>query len=88
MINLLFSGATSACFELQNDSPYYAPEAYRVYLNGEQVREGDSNVFSLRKRWRARVPRLRLTAGVRRILTRRWSRTGERALRRTDTSPT
>ena len=47
MINLLFSGATSACFELQNDSPYYAPEAYRVYLNGEQVREGDSNVFSL-----------------------------------------
>ena len=47
MINLLFSSATSACFELQNDSPYYAPEAYRVYLDGERVREGDRNVFSL-----------------------------------------
>ena len=47
MMNLLFVSATSVCLELGNDAPYYAPEAYRVFLNGEKVREGNSNVFSL-----------------------------------------
>lgn len=47
MLNCLYISSTSACFELANDRPYYAPEAYTVLLNGERVREGDTNVFSL-----------------------------------------
>ena len=46
-MKLLFSGPTSACFELTNDSPYYAPETYTLYLNDERLRTGDTNVFSL-----------------------------------------
>jgi len=37
----------SACFELDNTAPYYAPEKYALTLNGEPLREGDTNVFSL-----------------------------------------
>lgn len=47
MIDLLYSGATSACFELRNDAPYYAPERFAVCLDGERVRESEANVFSL-----------------------------------------
>ena len=47
MIKILYSGGVSACMELKNDAPYYAPEKYNIYLNGEKVREADSNVFSL-----------------------------------------
>ena len=47
MVNLLFSGAVSACFELQNSDPYFAPQPYELYLDGALLREGDTNVFSL-----------------------------------------
>lgn len=47
MIDLLFTGPTSACFELRGDSPYYAPEPFTVYLDGKKVRENETNVFSL-----------------------------------------
>ena len=47
MVNQLYSGAVSACFELQNSEPYYAPQPYALYLDGTFLREGDTNVFSL-----------------------------------------
>ena len=47
MLKLLFSGATSACFELKNDAPYYAPEKFTIFLNGETVRRCETNVFSV-----------------------------------------
>lgn len=48
MFKLLFVSGTTACFELENTNPYYAPEKYRVTLNGEaQGEEKESNVFSL-----------------------------------------
>ena len=47
MFDVIYAGATSACFELTNSAPYYAPEAYTVYLNGTAVRTGETNVFSL-----------------------------------------
>lgn len=48
MFKLLFVSSTSACFELENKNPYYAPAKYRVTLNGKAVgEEKDSNVFSL-----------------------------------------
>ena len=47
MIKLLYTGASSACFELENTSPYASPEGYELFLNGERLRRGDTNVFSL-----------------------------------------
>ena len=47
MFNLIYCGATSACFELENPSPYYAPMPYTVALNGKKAIESDRNVFSL-----------------------------------------
>ena len=47
MLHLLYAGSVSACFELENDAPYYAPAAYEVWLNGEMQYECDTNVFSL-----------------------------------------
>ncbi len=47
MLQLLFAGSTSACFEILGSTPYYAPDSYTVYLDGEQVCEGNSNVFSV-----------------------------------------
>ncbi len=47
MVNLLFSSATSACFELQNKNPYYAPETCNVYLDDVMVKKINSNVFSV-----------------------------------------
>ncbi len=47
MLKTLYLGASSACFELVNRNPYYAPKPYTVYLNGDAVRTGDTNVFSL-----------------------------------------
>ncbi|MCR5824938.1 MAG: glycoside hydrolase family 28 protein [Oscillospiraceae bacterium] len=47
MLNVLYAGSTSACFELQNENPYYAPEAFTIYLNDEKQRACDANVFSL-----------------------------------------
>ena len=47
MINVIYCGSSSACFELENDRPYYAPDAYTVLLDGKKVKEGEANVFSL-----------------------------------------
>ena len=47
MIKLLFISSTSSCFEWQNDLAYYKGETYTIYLDGEPVYTGDTNVFSL-----------------------------------------
>lgn len=47
MINILYAGSVSACFELENNTPYYSGERYNVRLNGEEVMTSDRNVFSL-----------------------------------------
>ncbi len=48
MFKKLFVSSTSACFELSNKNPYYAPKRYSVYLNGEKVgKKRKTNVFSL-----------------------------------------
>ncbi len=47
MFKQLFVSSVSACFELENNSPYYSPEKYTVKLNGKTVGEFDTNVFSL-----------------------------------------
>ncbi len=47
MINILYKGSSSACFEIQNESPYYSPEKYTVKLGDREVLCGDSNVFSV-----------------------------------------
>ena len=46
-LKILFSGASSACLELQNEAPYYAPEEFKVFLNGQEQYICESNVFSL-----------------------------------------
>ena len=46
-LKILFSGASSACLELQNEAPYYAPEEFQVLLNGQEQYICESNVFSL-----------------------------------------
>ena len=47
MIEIRAITPVSACFELRNDAPYYAPQSYTICLNGEMVRSGDTNVFSV-----------------------------------------
>lgn len=47
MIQILSVSPVSACFELKNDAPYYAPCAYTVSLNGVEQYHGDTNVFSV-----------------------------------------
>lgn len=48
MFKLIYVSSVSACFELENKTPYYSPEGYKVYLNGKQVGgEHKENVFSL-----------------------------------------
>lgn len=48
MFKLIFVSSVSACFELENKNPYYAPKKYKVSVNGkEEVEERESNVFSL-----------------------------------------
>lgn len=47
MFKLLFVSSTSACFELENDNPYYSPEEYTVKLNGKNYGRFKTNVFSL-----------------------------------------
>ncbi len=47
MIKILYAGAVSACFELDNDLPFYAPEAFRVTLNGKPLPRHTTNVFSV-----------------------------------------
>ena len=47
MIKTLYAGTVSACFELENNNPYYSGEEYTVKLNNEEVLKADTNVFSL-----------------------------------------
>ena len=47
MIKTLFTSQTSACFEWQNDLPYYKEKEYRIYLNGKEVLSSNTNIFSL-----------------------------------------
>ncbi len=47
MINLLFVSSTSACFEWQNDLPYYKEKEYTISLDGKVVYSGNTNIFSL-----------------------------------------
>ncbi|MDE6731819.1 MAG: glycoside hydrolase family 28 protein [Oscillospiraceae bacterium] len=47
MINILYAGSVSACFELENDFPYYSENEYTVSLDGREVLRGNTNVFSL-----------------------------------------
>ena len=46
--HLLYASSVSACFELENTSPYYAEDAYDVAVNGAPALLGvRTNVFSL-----------------------------------------
>ena len=47
MIHLLYAGASSACFELENREPYYAPAPVKIFLDGEERLTSETNVFSL-----------------------------------------
>ena len=47
MIKTLFTSSTSACFEWQNDLPYYKEKEYTIYLNGKEAYRGNTNIFSL-----------------------------------------
>lgn len=46
-MRLLYCGSTSACIELEGNSPYYAKSEYGVTLNGEARGRQDTNVYSL-----------------------------------------
>ena len=63
MIKTLFVSPVSACFELQNDAPYYAPEEYTLWLDGERKQTGNTNVFSLFSLRPGTTYRLKVTAG-------------------------
>ena len=47
MIQTLYCGSSSACFELKGTAPYYAKGGYTVLLDGEERFSRDTNVFSL-----------------------------------------
>lgn len=47
MINQLYIGSVSACFELENSFPYYSGEDYSVTLDGKKLFDAKTNVFSL-----------------------------------------
>lgn len=46
-MKLLHVTSRSACFELENTSPYFSPEPFSVSLNGKYIRQETRNVFSL-----------------------------------------
>ena len=70
MPELLFLSSTSACFELKNDAPYYAPAPYALELDGAPAGERNTNVFSL----------FGLRPGSRHTLTLRFHGGGTEAL--------
>ena len=47
MINTIFIGSVSACFEIDNDLAYHSKEKYTVCLDGKALFESDTNVFSV-----------------------------------------
>lgn len=46
-IGIVFLSSSSAAFEWQNELAYYTGLEYNVYLNGQSVYKGNTNVFSL-----------------------------------------
>ena len=46
-MKILYCGSTSACFEIEGSSPYYAQETYTVALDGAEPFRSTTNVFSL-----------------------------------------
>ena len=47
MINILYTGVSSACFELAGTSPYFAPQAFDITLDGQTYGRSEANVFSV-----------------------------------------
>ena len=47
MVKTLYIGSTSACLELDNELPYYAPTPFAVLLDGEKQFDCEANVVSL-----------------------------------------
>lgn len=47
MIKILFVSSVSACFEWQNDLPYYTDKEYTININGEKIITGNTNIFSI-----------------------------------------
>lgn len=47
MINILYVGSVSACFELENNFAYYNDTEYKVTLDGREMFSANTNVFSL-----------------------------------------
>lgn len=47
MIKIVYLGSSSVCLELQNSSPYYAPDEYVVSIGEEEILRSNRNVFSL-----------------------------------------
>ena len=43
MINVIHVSPVSVSFEVENDSPFYAPEAFDVYVNGQFCRRENRN---------------------------------------------
>ena len=63
MIETLFVSPVSACFELRNDAPYYAPEGYQVWLDDVEQFGGNTNVFSLFSLLPGKTYRLKVQMG-------------------------
>ena len=47
MIRIIYRSSSSACFEMDGDTPYYARSGYTVLVDGEERFHRDTNVFSL-----------------------------------------
>ena len=47
MIRILYCSSSSACLELKNKNPYYAPAPYTVLVDGKEAFRSETNVFSL-----------------------------------------
>ncbi len=47
MIKILYRSSSSACFEIEGTTPHYAPESYRVLVDGTERVSAATNVFSL-----------------------------------------
>lgn len=47
MLNTLFISSGSACFEWENELPYYTDREYTIFLNNIEVLASNTNVFSL-----------------------------------------
>ena len=47
MMQIIYRSGSSACFELDGSTPYYAKDGYAVLVDGEERFRRDTNVFSL-----------------------------------------